>query len=58
MKLQILDLESRLDPTRTIRETRMENITLTPERDYDTIFETEENQFKNKTSYTRKFNFK
>ena len=42
MKLHILDLETRLDPTRTIRETRMENITLIPERDCDTIFETNE----------------
>jgi len=40
MKLHILDLETRLDPTRTIRETRMENISLIPERDYETVFET------------------
>lgn len=56
MKLHILDLETRLDPTRTIRETRMENISLIPEQDYETVFETKEDKLF--STYNRHFKFR
>lgn len=56
MKLHILDLETRLDPTRTIRESRMENISLIPEQDYETVFETKEDKLF--STYNRHFKFR